>query len=76
MNDDVRRIADVVEKDADGAIRSTLVVARSDIAAVLSEFADVRKIGMSVQKSEDRYILVIEAEVARFYEVGKTSMSD
>lgn len=73
MDDYLRRIADVVENDADGSIKTTLRVARSDIAAVLAEFCDVRKIGMRVDKTEENYKLVIEADVMRFYDVGKTS---
>lgn len=73
MDDYLRRIADVVENDADGSIKTTLRVARSDIAAVLEEFCDLRKIGMRVDKTENSYKLIIEADVLRFYDVGKTS---
>ncbi len=74
-NEDIRRIADVVENDLGGSIKTTLCVARSDICAVLAEFCDVRKIGMSVQSVDGNYKLIIEADITRFYEVGKITES-
>ncbi len=72
MKDDVKRIMRVVQNDATGAIERTVRVAESDVAALLKEFMDVKSMSASVSGEDGHYRLLIEAEVSRFYGVGKT----
>lgn len=68
---DSERLRRMVELDADGAVKTTLRVAQSDIMTLLSEFMDVEKLDMSVEKNGDGFTLVVTAAVKRFYDVGK-----
>lgn len=72
MKDDVRRIMRVVQSDATGAIERTVRVAESDVAALLKEFMDVKRMSASVTGEEGSYRLLIDVDVARFYGVGNT----
>lgn len=70
------RIMRVLENDAAGAIKSTLRVAQSDLAAVLGEFMSVRKLDITAKKTDDGYKVYIEVDSDRFYDVGKTTESE
>ena len=70
------RIARIVENDGNSAVRRTLRVAQSDVMALLSEFMDVKKLDMTAERTEHGYALSINADVVRFYEVGKTTESE
>ena len=52
-----------------------LRVAQSDVMALLCEFMDVRKLDMTVDVAQGGYALTVTADVARFFDVGKTSES-
>lgn len=67
------RIARIVENDATGGVRTALKVAQSDIMGLLCEFMDVVKLDMTADKTPSGYVLNIRADVARFYDVGRTS---
>lgn len=63
----------MLENDEAGSLRGTLRVAQADLINLLSEFMDIKKLDMSVEKAEGGYKLTITAEVGRIYEVGKTT---
>ena len=67
------RIARIVENDASGGIKSVLKVAQSDIMMLLCEYMDVVKLDMTADKTKSGYVVNIKADVARFYDVGRTS---
>ena len=68
---DTERLKRMVESDADGAVKTTLRVAQSDVMTLLSEFMDVERLEMNVVKNGEGFTLNITAEVNRFYELGK-----
>ncbi len=68
MKDDVKRIMRVVRSDATGSIERT----ESDVAALLGEFMDVKRMSASVTGEDGNYRLLIDVDVARFYGVGNT----
>lgn len=72
MKDDVKRIMRVVRGDATGAIERTVRVAESDMASLLKEFMDVKRMSASVTGEDGNYRLLIDVDVARFYGVGNT----
>ncbi len=72
MKDDVKRIMRVVRSDATGSIERTVRVAESDVAALLGEFMDVKRMSASVTGEDGTYRLLIDVDVARFYGVGNT----
>ena len=72
MKDDVKRIMRVVRSDATGSIERTVKVAESDVAALLGEFMDVKRMSASVTGEDVNYRLLIDVDVARFYGVGNT----
>lgn len=76
MGDISERIARMIENDGSGAVKRTLRVAQSDVAALLREFMDVTKLDMSAEKTEDGYTVTIRADVSRFYEVGRTTENE
>ncbi len=74
MKDDVKRIMRVVRSDATGSIERTVRVAESDVAALLGEFMDVKRMSASVTGEDGNYRLLIDVDVARFYGVGNTDV--
>lgn len=76
MSDISERIARMIENDYDGEIKRTLRVAQSDVMMLLSEYMDVTKLDMSVDRSDSGFIVSITANAARIYNVGKTSDTD
>ena len=72
MKDDVKRIMRVVRSDATGSLERTVKVAESDVAALLGEFMDVKRMSASVTGEDGNYRLLIDVDVARFYGVGNT----
>lgn len=76
MGDISERIARMIENDGSGAVKRTLRVAQSDVAALLREFMDVTKLDMSAEKTENGYTVKIIADVSRFYEVGRTTENE
>ena len=75
MNEVTERIARMIENDGNAAIKRVLRVAQSDVMALLCEFMDVRKRDMTVDVAQGGYALTVTADVARFFDVGKTSES-
>lgn len=73
MSEVTERIARMIENDGNAAIKRVLRVAQSDVMALLCEFMDVRKLDMTVDGANDGYTLKITADVARFFDIGKTS---
>lgn len=73
MSEVTERIARMIENDGNAAIKRVLRVAQSDVMALLCEFMDVRKLDMTVDGANDGYTLKITANVARFFDIGKTS---
>ena len=73
MSDMGQRIAQIIQNDADGVIKRTMRVAQSDIMLLLSEYMDVTKLDMTVDKTDDGYSVNISAKAARIYSVGNTS---
>lgn len=73
MSEVTERIARMIENDGNAAIKRVLRVAQSDVMALLCEFMDVRKLDMTVDGADDGYTLKITADVARFFDIGKTS---
>lgn len=73
MSEVTERIARMIENDGNAAIKRVLRVAQSDVMALLCEFMDVRKLNMTVDGANDGYTLKITADVARFFDIGKTS---
>ncbi len=72
---DAERLRRMVESDADGAIKNILRVAQCDVMTLLSEFMDVARLDMSVNKNGDGFTLDIKADVNRFYGIGMCSLS-
>lgn len=73
MGEVTDRIERMIESDAMSAIKRTLRVAESDVAALLGEFMEVNSLDTAVQKRDDGYTLTVTAGVSRFYDVGNTS---
>lgn len=73
MSDMGQRIAQIIQNDADGVIKRTMKVAQSDIMSLLSEYMDVTKLDMTVDKTDDGYSVYISAKATRIYSVGNTS---
>ncbi|MDE7164112.1 MAG: hypothetical protein K2O04_01645 [Clostridiales bacterium] len=76
MTDISNRLARMIENDFSGEIKRTMRVAQSDVMALLSEYMDVTKLDMSVEKATDGFAVTITAAASRIYNVGKTSESD
>lgn len=71
---DTERVKRIVEKDSIGALNDIMSVVQSDIADVLGEFMNVT--GMNVSLDSDGrggYTVKIDANVDRFYDIGKIS---
>lgn len=73
MDGMTERIARIVENDANGSVKNALKVAQSDIMMLLCEYMDVVKLDMTADRTKNGYVVNIKADVARFYEVGRTS---
>lgn len=73
MSGFTERIARVIENDAGGEIKRTMRVAQSDVMALLSEYMDVKKLDMVVDRSDGGYVVTITAAAQRIYNVGNTS---
>lgn len=73
MTDISERLARMTENDYDGEIKRTLRVAQSDVMSLLSEYMDVTKLDMTVDKSDGGYVITIAANASRIYNIGKTS---
>lgn len=67
------RLAQMIENDVNGEIKRTMKVAQSDVMMILSEYMDVTKLNMTVDRCEGGYIVTVTANAARIYNVGKTS---
>lgn len=67
------RLMRIVENDGDGALKRTLGVVRSDILDLLTQFMDVKRLNMEVRRENGAFALIIDADVARFYDIGKTT---
>lgn len=67
------RLMRIVENDGDGALKRTLGVVRSDILDLLTQFMDVKRLNMEVRRENGVFALIIDADVARFYDIGKTT---
>lgn len=63
----------MIENDGNGEIKRTMRVAQSDIMALLSEYMDVTKLDVTVNKSGDGYAVNIAATASRIYNIGHTS---
>ena len=70
------RLARIIETDAGGEIKRTMRVAQSDIMALLSEFMDVTRLDMTVNKCDDGLELAIIAKAARIKSVGNVTDGD
>ncbi|MDE6200514.1 MAG: hypothetical protein K2M47_01350 [Clostridiales bacterium] len=73
MSNVSERIARMIENDGNGEIKRTMRVAQSDVMALLSEYMDVTKLDVTVDKSADGYDVNITAKAARIYSIGHTS---
>lgn len=73
MSDISERIAKMIENDEGGMVKRTLMVAQSDILALLSEYMDVKKLDVAADKTDDGFVVKITAHAARIYKVGNTS---
>ena len=73
MSNESERIAKIIENAGNGEIKRTMRVAQSDIMMLLSEYMNVTKLDVSVDKSADGYTVNITANASRIYNVGHTS---
>lgn len=74
MSNVSERIAKMIENDFDGEIKRTMRVAQSDIMMLLSEYMNVTKLDVTVDKCADGgYKVNIAAAASRIYNVGHTS---
>ncbi|MDE7406612.1 MAG: hypothetical protein K2M89_07055 [Clostridiales bacterium] len=73
MSNVSERIAKMIENDGNGEIKRTMRVAQSDIMALLSEYMDVTKLDVTVDKCADGYVVNIAATASRIYNIGHTS---
>lgn len=73
MSNVSERIAKMIENDGNGEIKRTMRVAQSDVMALLSEYMDVTKLDMTVDKCADGYTVNITATASRIYNIGHTS---
>lgn len=76
MSNISERIAKMIENDGNGEIKRTIRVAQSDLMALLSEYMDVTKLDVTVDKTDGGYAVHIEAAASRIYNVGHTSDVD
>ncbi|MDE6293055.1 MAG: hypothetical protein K2L88_00335 [Clostridiales bacterium] len=67
------RLARMIENDGNGEIKRTVRVAQSDVMMLLSEYMDVTKLDMTVDKADSGFTVTITAAVSRIYNIGKTS---
>lgn len=72
-SNNIDRLIRIVENDGDGALKRTLGVVQSDILDVLGEFMDVKRLNMAVKRENGGFALIIDADIARFYDVGRTT---
>ncbi len=73
MSNVSERIAKMIENDGNGEIKRTMRVAQSDIMALLSEYMDVTKLDVTVDKCADGYAVNVAATASRIYNIGHTS---
>ena len=73
MTDVSERLARMIENDGNDEIKRTMRVAQSDVMMLLSEYMDVTKLDMSVDKADNGFSVTITAAASRIYNVGKTS---
>ncbi|MDE7107892.1 MAG: hypothetical protein K2O39_06160 [Clostridiales bacterium] len=73
MSNVSERIAKMIENDGNGEIKRTMRVAQSDLMALLSEYMDVTKLDVTVDKTDDGYAVNVAATASRIYNVGHTS---
>lgn len=67
------RLARIIENDVNGEIKSAVKVAQSDVMMILSEYMDVTKLNMAVDKCADGYTVTITAHASRIFGVGNIS---
>ena len=71
---DTERVKRIVEKDSIGALNDIMSVVQSDIADVLGEFMNVTGMNVSLDSyGHGGYTVKIDANVDRFYDIGKIS---
>lgn len=76
MTDVTERLSRMIENDGNGDIKRTMRVAQSDVMSLLSEYMDVTKLDMSVDKAEGGFTVTITANATRIYNIGNTSDSE
>ncbi len=67
------RLARIIENDAGGEIKRAMRVVQSDVMTLLCEFMSIDKLDMTVDKTDNGYVLKITADVAKFYGIGNTT---
>lgn len=73
MSNISERIAKMIENDGNVEIKRTMKVAQSDVMMILSEYMDVTKLNMTVDKTAEDYVVTVTANASRIYNVGNTS---
>lgn len=73
MSKQAKRLERIVENDGSGEIKRTLTVMQSDLATLLSEFAELNRLNVVAERTADGYDLNIAAKVNRFYGVGMST---
>lgn len=63
----------MIENDGNVEIKRTIKVAQSDVMMILSQYMDVTKLNMTVDKTAEDYAVTITANASRIYSVGNTS---